>query len=55
MNESDRRGVREIREYDIIKMGPVEILGNTFEGRDDELNHNYTRITQKHCKRHRMH
>ena len=37
MNESDRRTVREIREYDIIKMGPVEIFGNTFEGRDDEL------------------
>ena len=37
MNESDRRTVREIREYDIIKMGPVEIFGNAFEGRDCEL------------------
>ena len=37
MNDLDRSGVKEIREYDIIKMGPVEIFGNTFEGRDDEL------------------
>ena len=54
MNESDRRTVREIREYDIIKMGLVEIFDNTFEGRDDELLHSYMHTIQIHDRRHKM-
>ena len=28
MHDSDRKLIREIRDYDIIKMGPVEVFGN---------------------------
>ena len=37
MQDSERKLIREIRDYDIVKMGPVEVFGNTLHDRDDEL------------------